>query len=138
MSVDICGGFVGFRNHVNGMAGALFVADGAAGAFVEVETVALARSEFDDGFFRAGPETAIAFEAVATAEASFGLISGFLFCQPFDDFIEAADGDPRHEPVLFLQRSFGLIPHVQLAETGGGGFLRLGIDFALEPGIDVA
>jgi hypothetical protein len=70
-------GFGRFRNHFDGMAGALFETDPATGAAVEIELVSLAGTEFDDGVFRAGPETAIAFKTVAAAQAPLCFITGF-------------------------------------------------------------
>ena len=72
LSVDICGGFVRFRNHFNGMARALFVADRAAGAFLEIEAIALSRTEFDDGFVGPCTKASVALAAVAATPTACG------------------------------------------------------------------
>jgi hypothetical protein len=67
------------RCHLDGVAGALFVTNGASGAAVVVELVAIAFSEFDHGIFRAGAVAAIAFETVAAGKAALCFVAGFFF-----------------------------------------------------------
>src|SRR6056297_4109542 len=78
----------GLRNHLDGMAGTLFEAGGAAGAQGVVEAVALAGSELDDGVLRAGGEAAVALVAVAAGQAARRLVPGLRFRNGRDDLAE--------------------------------------------------
>src|SRR6056297_4153791 len=78
----------GLRDHLDGMAGTLLVAGGAAGAQAVVEAVAFAGPELDDGVLRAGGEAAVALVAVTAGQAARRLVPGLRFRDGGDDLAE--------------------------------------------------
>ena len=76
------------RDHLNGVDGALLGAGSATGALVVVELVAVSLAQLDDGVLRAGSQAAVTLEAVAAAQAAFGLEVGLLVAQTADDLGE--------------------------------------------------
>src|SRR6478609_11675117 len=106
------------------MHGTLLVTGGAAGASVEVEPVALTDPELDHGVLGAGPETPVAFEAVAAGKAAGGLVNCTLGRQTADHLGESRHPLGRLQFRLPLANGVAEVPQVQLVE-GCRGMLRL-------------
>jgi len=79
----------GFGDHLHRVAGALLDAYGATGAKIEIDAVAVGRTELDDCGLRAGGEATVAFEAIATREAAVGFMESGRLAQPHCYLCEA-------------------------------------------------
>src|SRR6185503_13828222 len=101
------------RKHLDGVDRALIEADGAAGAPVVVELIPVPDPEFDHRVFGARAEAAVAFEAVATGQATPRLVGRRLGGQPADDLRERLDAFRGFEFRLLTPRGVTEIPEVQ-------------------------
>ena len=103
---------------------ALIEADGAAGAAVVVELVAVPDPEFDHRVLGARAEAAVAFEAVTARQATPRLVGRLLGGQPADDLVETRDALGRLEFGLLTPRGVTEIPQVQRVERRRRVFRR--------------
>ena len=91
-------------------------ADGAAGAPVVVELVPVPDPEFDHRVFGARAEAAVAFEAVATGEATPRLVGRRFGGQTADDLRERLDAFCGFEFRLLTLRGVTEVPEVELVK----------------------
>jgi len=95
------------------MARTLLNANAATGTGFVIYLVAVAFSQFYNGFFGASSIASIAFKTVATTQAPLGFVAGIGFRNTGYHFIKIAGGLLGMLPWLYRNRGFGLIPHVQ-------------------------
>src|SRR5262249_25176729 len=119
---------------VDGVHRALLVADPAAGAAVVVEPVPVPGAELDHRVLRAGPEAAVALEAVPAGQAAARLIDRLVRGQPAGDLAEVGParrygtfglngggdvgGVPGVQPVEDREIVFGAVHHGCPAQVG--------------------
>src|SRR5215470_2043147 len=113
----------GFGDHLDGAGRAFGDAVAAALAVVEVDLVALARSQLDDGVVRADAVAVVAFEAVAAGHAAAGLVQGGRLVEPADDLVEGRGAARGVEHRPNGRRGVGEVPGV---EPVVGGEFRSG------------
>src|SRR5215470_16284753 len=97
---------------------ALLITGAAAGAPVVVKPVAVPGTELDHRVFRAGAQTAVALEAVATGQAPARLVDGLGLGQATDHLTETGDALLRCGLRLLARREVAEVPRVQQVELG--------------------
>ncbi len=100
------------------MAGALLEADGTARTFIQIDLVAFALAQLDDGPLRAGAEAAVAFKAISAGQAALGLEYRILFFEAFDDFLKPCFAATDVQMALRALRRVGEVPDMELVKVG--------------------
>src|SRR5450631_4810947 len=124
------------RDHLDGMGRALLEADRTPGAPVEVDAIARALAQLDDGVLRTSTEAAVALEAVPAREAPLGLEHRSRLGEAPHHLVETRHPARLLELALRPLRRLREEPDVELIEGGDGLFGRRHARRCAQVGID--
>src|ERR1019366_5091932 len=127
----------GFRDHIDGAAGAFGGAKPAALAIIVIEAEAVAGAQFDHRIVRADAVAVVALEAIATGKTPARLVKRVGLVKPALYLLKSVlpAGAFEHRPHRL--RRIGVIPAIELVETRQLVLFCQRMGGAAQPGVDM-
>src|SRR5450759_2465905 len=122
----------GFRDHIDGAAGAFGGAKPAALAIIVIEAEAVAGAQFDHRIVRADAVAVVALEAIATGKTPARLVKRVGLVEPALHLLESALPASNFEHRPHRLRCISVIPGIELVDARQFVFFRRRMDGAAQ------